>query len=86
MDTSHGYNQIRLAKEVKSHINCPDTFVVVVIGTSSATDLFHDRIKVVLDGLPGCTSIHDNILVWVSTLRNIKKTDSSKVNRESHNY
>ena len=69
---SHGYHQISLAEESRA-ISTFQTheglhrFKVLFFGASPATDLFHDRVKAALDGLPGCTSIHDNILVWGST-------------------
>ena len=69
---SHGYHQISLAEESKA-ISTFQThegvhrFKVFFIGASPTTDLFHDIVKAALDGLPGCTSIHDNILVWGST-------------------
>ena len=72
MDMSHGYHQISLAEESKA-ISTFQThegvhrFKVFFIGASPTTDLFHDIVKAALDGLPGCTSIHDNILVWGST-------------------
>ena len=72
MDMSHGYHQVSLAEESRA-ISTFQTheglhrFKVLFFGASPATDLFHDRVKAALDGLPGCTSIHDNILVWGST-------------------
>ena len=72
MDMSHGYNQISLAEESQA-ISTFQThqglhrFKVLFLEASPATDLFHDRVKAALDGLPICTSIHDNILVWAST-------------------
>ena len=69
---SHGYHQVSLAEESRA-ISTFQTheglhrFKVLFFGASPATDLFHDRVKAALDGLPGCTSIHDNILVWGST-------------------
>ena len=69
---SHGYHQISLAEESQA-VSTFQTheglhrFKVVFFGVSSATDLFHDRVKAALNGLPGCTSIYDNILVWEST-------------------
>ena len=42
-------------------------FKVLFFGASPATDLFRDGVKAAVDWLPGCMSIHDNILVWGST-------------------
>jgi hypothetical protein len=72
MDMGHGYHQIGLEKESRS-ISTFQTheglhrFKVLFFGASPATDLFHERVSAALDGLNGCTSIHDNILVWGST-------------------
>ena len=72
MDMSHGYHQITLAQESRA-ISTFQTheglhrFKVLFFGASPATELFYDRVKAALDGLPGCTSIHDNIPVWGST-------------------
>ena len=75
---THGYHQIILAEESQA-ISTFQTheglhrFKVLLFGASPATNLLHDRVKAVLDGLPGCTSIHDNILVWGSTRENLDK-------------
>ena len=37
---------------------------VLFFGEASAKDIFQRKIKSALTGLKGCTSIHDNILVW----------------------
>ena len=72
MDMGHGYHQISLAEDSRS-IGTFQTheglhrFKVLFFGASSATDIFHDRIKAALQGLDGCMSIHDNILVWGNT-------------------
>ena len=69
MDLSHGYHQVALAEESRD-ISTFQTheglhrFKVLFFGASPATDLFHQRIKGSLAGLKGCTSIHDNIIVW----------------------
>ena len=42
-------------------------FKVLFFGASPATELFHDQDKATLADLSGCTSIHDNILVWGAT-------------------
>ena len=69
MDMGHGYHQISLAEESRS-ISTFQTheglhrFIVLFFGASPATDLFHERVSAALANLPGCTSIHDNILVW----------------------
>ena len=72
MDMGHGYHQIALAENSR-YIGTFQTheglhrFKVLFFGASPATELFHDRVKAALAGLPGCTSIHDNILVWGRT-------------------
>ena len=72
MDMGHGYHQISLAEESR-HISTFRTheglhrFKVLFFGASPATDIFHDRVKASLEGLEGCTSIHDNIIVWGKT-------------------
>ncbi len=72
MDVGHGYHQIALAENSR-YIGTFQTheglhrFKVLFFGASPATELFHDRVKAALAGLPGCTSIHDNILVWDRT-------------------
>ena len=72
MDMGHGYHQIGLAEDSR-YIGTFQTheglhrFKVLFFGASPATELFHDRVKAALTDLPGCTSIHDNILVWGRT-------------------
>ena len=72
MDMGHGYHQIGLAEDLR-YIGTFQTheglhrFKVLFFGASPATELFHDRVKAALTDLPGCTSIHDNILVWGRT-------------------
>ena len=69
LDLGHGYHQIPLAEESR-YISTFQTheglhrFKVLFFGASPASDLFHDKIKTAMQGLPGCISIHDNILVW----------------------
>ena len=72
LDLGHGYHQIAL-KEESRQIATFQTheglhrFKVLFFGASPASDLFHDRIKTALHGIPGVMSIHDNILVWGKT-------------------
>ena len=72
IDLSHGYHQIPLAEKSR-HISTFQTheglhqFKVLFFGASPASDLFHDKIKTAMQGVPGCVSIHDNILVWGTT-------------------
>ena len=72
IDLSHGYHQIPLAENSR-HISTFQTheglhqFKVLFFGASPASDLFHDKIKTAMQGVPGCVSIHDNILVWGTT-------------------
>ena len=64
MGMGHGYHQISQAKESISTFQTHEglhSFKVLVFGASPVTDLF------LFNGLPGCTSIHDNIVVWGST-------------------
>ena len=72
MDMKHGFHQIRLAQDSRA-ISTFRTheglhrFKVLFFGPSPAPDLFHERVSQALHGLPGCVSIHDNILVWGKT-------------------
>jgi hypothetical protein len=72
MDMGHGFHQIALAEDSRSMGTFQTheglhRFKVLFFGPSPAPDLFHDRIKSALHGLEGCTSIHDNIIVWGNT-------------------
>ena len=66
---SHGYHQIPLAENSR-HTSTFQTheglhqFKILFFGASPASGLFHDKIKTAMQGVPGCVSIHDNILVW----------------------
>ncbi len=69
LDLGHGYHQIALTEESRNIATFQTheglhRFKVLFFGASPASDLFHDRIKTALHGLPGVMSIHDNILVW----------------------
>ena len=72
MDMSHGFHQLSLAEEsrilgaFRTHEGL-HRFKVLFFGASPASDIFHERISATLQGLSGCTSIHDNILVWGKT-------------------
>ena len=72
IDLSHGYHQIPLDEDSRqistfqSHEGL-HRFKVLFFGASPASDLFHEEIKTAMNGVPGCVSIHDNILVWGST-------------------
>ena len=72
MDMRHGFHQVGLAEEsrpistFRTHEGL-HRFKVLFFGPSPAPDLFHERISQALSGLPGCVSIHDNILVWGKT-------------------
>ncbi|XP_043245814.1 uncharacterized protein K02A2.6-like [Amphibalanus amphitrite] len=72
LDMSHGFHQLALAEEsrkmgaFRTHEGL-HRFKVLFFGASPASDIFHDRISATLRGLTGCTSIHDNILVWGKT-------------------
>ena len=69
IDLSHGYHQIPLEEESR-HISTFQTheglhrFKVLFFGAAPASELFHEKIKTAMSGVPGCVSIHDNILVW----------------------
>ena len=69
LDLGHGYHQIPLETDSR-YISTFQTheglhrFKVLFFGASPASDLFHEKIKTAMHGLPGCVSIHDNILVW----------------------
>jgi hypothetical protein len=72
MDMGHGFHQVALAEDSRSMSTFQTheglhRFKVLFFGPSPAPDLFHDRIKNALHGLEGCTSIHDNIIVWGDT-------------------
>ena len=69
MDMSHGFHQLQLAEEsqaistFRTHEGL-HKFKVLFFGAAPASDMFHDTIKAALEGLNGCASIHDNIIVW----------------------
>ena len=69
VDLRDAYHQLGLNEESR-HISTFMTheglhrFKVLFFGAAPATDMFHRKIKGALTGLKGCTSIHDNILVW----------------------
>ena len=73
MDLSHGFHQIALHPD-SCYISTFRTheglhrFKVLFFGASLASKLFHNKIKEALHGLPGCISIHDNILIYGKTL------------------
>ena len=72
MDLSHGFHQIALHPDSR-YISTFRTheglhrFKVLFFRTSPASELFHNKIKEALCGLPGCISIHDNILIYGKT-------------------
>ena len=82
MDMTHGFHQIKLDEDSRA-ISTFRTheglhrFKVLFFGPSPASDLFHELVSQALHGLPGCVSIHDNILVWGKTpeehLQNLDK-------------
>ena len=63
IDLSHGYHQIPLSEESR-HISTFQTheglhrFKVLFFGASPASELFHDKIKTAMQGVPGCMCIH----------------------------
>ena len=86
MDMSHGYHQIALSEDSRSIATFQTheglhRFKVLFFGPSPSTDLFHDRVKSALAGLPGCMSIHDNILVWGTTPEEHEKNLDSCLTR-----
>ena len=79
IDLSQGYHQIHLSEESR-YISTFQTheglhcFKVLFFGASPVSELFHDKIKTSMHGLPGCVSIHDNILVWGTDAEDHEKT------------
>ena len=73
MDLSHGFHQIALHPD-SHYISTFRTheglhrFKVLFFRASPASELFHNKIKEALCHLPGCISIHDNILIYGKTL------------------
>ena len=72
MDLSHGFHQIALHPDshyISSFRTHEDLhrFKVLFFGASPASELFHNKIKQALSGLPGYISIHDNILIYGKT-------------------
>ena len=74
MDTPHGYHQLPLAEESKKHcifqthegLHCMER---LFFGPTSSSGIFHHEVEKALRGVPGCISIHDNILVFGATAR-----------------
>ena len=72
MDLSHDFHQISLHPDSR-YISTFRThkglhqFKVLFFGASPDSDLFHNKIKEALRGLPGGISIHDNILIYGKT-------------------
>ena len=72
MDLSHGFHQITLHPDSR-YISTFRTheglgrFKILFFGASPASELFHNKIKEALRSLPGCISIHDNILIYGKT-------------------
>ena len=73
MDLSHGFHQIALHPDshyistFRTHESLHQ-FRVLFFGASPASELFYNKIKEALRDLPGCISIHDNILIYEKTL------------------
>lgn len=69
LDMKHGFHQVALAEDSR-YISTFRTheglhrYKVLFFGATCASDLFHDKISKAMHGLKGCTTIHDNILVW----------------------
>ena len=72
MDLSDGFHQIVLhpnshyISSFRTHEGL-HRFKVLFFRTSPASELFHNKIKEALRGLPRCISIHDNILIYGKT-------------------
>ena len=69
IDTSSGYWQIALDKESPNLLafNTPFgryKFKRLPFGVHSASEVFDKCIAKIIDGLPGCAHIQDDILVW----------------------
>ena len=72
MDMGHAFHQIALSEDSRAVATFRTheglhRFKVLFFGAAPATDLFHERIRATLEGLEGCTNIHDNIIVWGRT-------------------
>ena len=86
IDLSHGYHQIPLSEESR-YISTFQTheglhrFKVLFFGAPPASELFHDKIKTSMQGLPGCVSIHDNILVWGTDVEDHEKNLEATLKR-----
>ena len=69
MDLSHGFHQVMLHKDSRD-IGVFQTheglhrFKVLYFGAAPASEIFHNKIKAALRGVPGTISIHDNILIY----------------------
>ena len=77
-DTSKGFFPIPLDQESKLLMTMLTPFGIYVynalaMGLSNATDLFETCIHEVLQGLNGCTSITNDVLVYCSTCDELKK-------------
>ena len=83
MDMGHGFHQVPLDPET-SRLSVFQTheglhrMKRLYFGPMSATGIFHHTISQQFAGVPGCISIHDNVLVYGSTVeehnRNLEMT------------
>ena len=83
MDMGHGFHQVPLDQET-SKLSMFQTheglhrMKRLFFGPMSVTGIFHHTISQQLAGMPGCISIHDNVLVYGSTVeehnRNLELT------------
>ena len=83
MDMGHGFHQVPLDPE-SSRLSVFQTheglhrMKRLYFGPMSSTGIFHHTISQQFAGVPGCISIHDNVLVYGSTVeehnRNLEMT------------
>ena len=63
MDMGMGYHQLPLDRQSKDRSIFQTHEGLHYFGPSSATGIFQNEVAKALRGVPGCTTIHDNILV-----------------------
>ena len=88
VDLLWGYLQLRLAPEVRyltafvSHIGCFQ-YTSLPFGLATGPSAFHQVIRKILDGLPGCASILDDILVFGTDMADHDRKLRAVLNRLS---
>ena len=69
LDLAKGYHQIELAESSRNittfstHLGLK-RFCVLNFGTSSASEIFHEKIRQTISGIQNTINIHDDILVY----------------------